>query len=96
MKPYSMPKTTCTVERPSVKLTVKQSGSLLYKATLPGSGNNSHLKIIKLLLYSNVNILPAEAARGHQCSPLQHVSNLIPDLRGTVETDNEEKVGITN
>ncbi len=48
--------------------------------------NNSHLKIIILTLYSNLHILPAETTRGHHCSPLLHVGNLISELRGNVET----------
>ncbi len=51
------------------------------------TSNNSHLKIITLPLYSNLHILPPEAARGHHCSPLPYVGILIPELSGTGETD---------
>ncbi len=36
-------------------------------------------------------MVSAEAARGHHCSALLHVSNLIPELRGTVETEITKK-----
>ncbi len=37
----------------------------------------------------------SERCWGHHCSPLPQVSNLIPELMGTVDTDKVEKVGIT-
>ncbi len=43
--------------------------------------NNSHLKIIRLALYSILHILPVKATRGHRCSPLPYDSNLIPEFR---------------
>ncbi len=54
---------------------------------LPDPSNTSHLVIIRLLLYSNLHILPVEATRGHHCSPLPHVGNFIPELMGTAETE---------
>ncbi len=62
-----------------------QSGSLVYEVTIPDPSNNSYLKIMKLHIYSNVYVLPAQAARGQHCSPLLRASNLIPE--GTVETE---------
>ncbi len=47
-------------------------------------------------LQSTLHALPAEAASGGQhYSPLPHVGNLIPELRGTVERDKKQEVCIT-
>ncbi len=46
------------------------------------------LKNYKIYLYAVIlPILPENATRGHHCWSLQHISNLIPDLKGTVETE---------
>ena len=63
-------------------------GSILFYVILPDSSNNySHMKIIMLPLYSDLHLLPSESNRRHHFSLLPHVGNLIPALRGIVETE---------
>ncbi len=81
----NIPYHNCPRGLPVLIYSLQVLGSLIYYVTIPDSSNNSHLKIIRLPLYSNVDILPAYATRGHHCSPLLHVSDLILDLRSTVE-----------
>ncbi len=58
-----------------------------YSAKFTRFQSQFSLKDYKIPLQSNLHILSADADRGHHCSPLSHVSNLIPELRGVVQKE---------